>query len=139
MSLRLHALVASAFAAGAVLSACSSTSTAGTSGTSGASAASSGQSCFFPSEVNGFSPVRNKGGPDNAIVVSVGANKSYLFQTLGPCPDIDWTETIGFDQDIPGQICSGIDVDLIVPSDIGPQRCAVRMIRPLTPEEAKSY
>ena len=44
---------------------------------------------------------------------------------------------MGFDQAGGGTICSGLDVDLIVPTPIGPQRCPVRMIRKLAPEEKR--
>ena len=33
-------------------------------------------------------------------------------------------------------ICTGLDADIVTPSAIGPQRCAVRAIRKLTKEEA---
>ena len=91
----------------------------------------SGKQCFFLSEVSGF----NAAGRDR-IMVNVGAGKRYLFRTLGSCPDIDFTENIGFDQRPGGgTICDGMDVDLIVLSTIGPRRCPVAMIRQLAPGE----
>ncbi|VWX52810.1 DUF6491 family protein [Novosphingobium sp. 9U] len=124
-----------AFGGGAVLSACAAT----TEPTSVASAgASAGRQCFYRSQVNGFQHVRKQARGSDGVIVSVGANQRYLFETLGPCPDIDWSETIGFDQTGPGQICDGLDVTLVVPSTIGPRRCAVQMIRPITREEAKT-
>jgi hypothetical protein len=129
-------LVAAAFAGGVALSACASADSAPPLASA---SATSGRSCFYRSQVDGFRHVRNKQRGSDAVIVSVGPRRQYLFETLGPCHDIDWSETIGFDQVGPGEICSGLDVDLIVPSTIGPQRCAVKMIRPITPEEAKAY
>ena len=90
----------------------------------------SGKECFFLSQVNGF----NHAGRDQ-IYVHTGPSETYLFRTLGPCPDLDFGEAIGFDQAGGGTICNGIDVDLIVPSTIGPRRCPVAMIRKLAPGE----
>ena len=89
----------------------------------------SGKECFFLSQVSGYSPAGR-----NRITVSVGANRAYEFETLGSCPDLDNAENLGFDPAGPGTICSGIDVDLIVPTTIGPRRCAVSMIRKLPPK-----
>jgi hypothetical protein len=134
----LTILVAAAFAGGAALSACASADSAPAQ-TSASASASAGRTCFFRSQVDGFQHVRNRKRGSDAVIVSVGPRRQYLFETLGPCPDINWSETIGFDQVGPGEICSGLDVDLVVPSPIGPQRCAVKMIRQITPEEAKAY
>lgn len=91
---------------------------------------SQGRECFFLSSVSGFSHAGR-----NQIYVHTGPRDTYLFRTLGPCPDLDFGESIGFDQTGGGTICHGIDVDLIVPSQIGPQRCPVDMIRKLAPGE----
>jgi hypothetical protein len=91
-----------------------------------ASAPAAERDCFFLSQVSGFSSA----GRDK-INVSVGPRRIYEFQTFGSCPEIDFAQAIAFDQNGPGTICRGIDVDLIVPSSIGPQRCPVKMIRRL--------
>jgi hypothetical protein len=92
--------------------------------------ASPGRECFFLSQVDGF----NHAGKDQ-IYVHTGPRETWLFRTLGPCPDLDFGEAIAFDQAGGGTICNGIDVDLIVPSTIGPRRCPVAMIRKLAPGE----
>lgn len=133
---------AAAFVGGAALSACASTDSAATTRSATAPAqasAASRKQCFYSSQVNGFQHSRRNERGTDSVIVTVGANHKYLFETLGPCPDIDWSETIGFDQFGPGQICNGLDVTLVVPSTIGPRRCPVKMIRELTPEEAKTY
>lgn len=80
--------------------------------------------CFFLSQVSGYTHA----GRDR-IRVSTGPGDVYEFETLGSCPELDDSETMGFDQAGAGTICRGIDVDLIVPTSIGPRRCAVSMIR----------
>ncbi len=90
--------------------------------------AGSNRDCFFLSQVSGYSPA----GRD-MIRVSAGPGREYEFKTFGACPDIDYSNAIGFDQKGPGTICQGMDVDLIVPSSIGPRRCPVSMIRRIPP------
>ena len=108
------------------LAACTTSMAGDTTATTAAtSAAATGKSCFWPSQVNGFT----RGPASNQIYVSTGASEKYLFETMGPCPDLNFSETLGFDQFGAGQICSGLDVTLIVPTATGPQRCPVRMIQ----------
>lgn len=90
----------------------------------------SNRDCFFLSQVSGYSPA----GRDT-IRVSVGPGRDYEFKTFGSCPDIDYSNAIGFDKSGPGTICQGMDVDLIVPSSIGPNRCPVSMIRRIPPTQ----
>jgi hypothetical protein len=89
--------------------------------------------CFFPSEISGFSHAGN-----DRIHVHTGPRDVYLFETFGSCRDLNWSEAIGFDQFGAGSICSGLDLTLVVPSPIGPQRCPVRMIRKLSAAEAEA-
>lgn len=116
----IHRLAAPSLAA-ALLAGCAAQDTQ-----SVASAPQEERDCFFLSQVSGFSSA----GRDR-INVSVGPRRTYEFETFGSCPQIDFAQAIAFDQNGPGTICRGIDVDLIVPSSIGPQRCPVKMIRRL--------
>ncbi len=97
-----------------------------------------GRECFWPGDVSGFNDVRDAESGSNRIMVSAGANRRYLFETFGSCPDLNFAENIGFDQHGSGQICRGVDVTLLVPGVTGTQRCPVRMIRRLTEDEAKA-
>ena len=86
--------------------------------------------CFQLAAVTGYSHARG-----NRVYVHAGPGDVYEFQTLGPCPHLGWSEAIALDPATAGPICTGLDVDLIVPSSIGPQRCPVSMIRKLAPAE----
>lgn len=98
-------------------------------------AASEADECFFLSQVSGYTDAPDEEQGTDRIYVRIGPSDTYLFETFGACPDLNFAETIGFDQNGPGQICKGIDVDLVVPGPIGAQRCPVRMIRKLSETE----
>ena len=91
---------------------------------------SAGRECFQLAAVTGYNHAR-----DGRLYVHTGPGETYLFRTMGPCPDLGWAENIGLDPATAAPICTGIDVDLIVPSSIGPRRCPVAMIRKLAPGE----
>ena len=97
-----------------------------------AAAPAGAKQCFFLSQIDGYTRVK---GSSDRIRVSTGPRDTYEFEVFGPCPYLGDGETMGFDQAGGGTICSGLDVDLIVPTPIGPQRCPVRMIRKLAPGE----
>lgn len=98
----------------------------------GAVAESPPRDCFNSNAVSGFSAP-----DDKTIYVTVGASKVYELKVLGSCPNLDWTQSIGLKSRGSSFICTGMDVDLIVPQDgMGhPLRCAVRTVRRLTAEE----
>lgn len=96
-------------------------------------AAQDRRECFWASGVTGF----NDAGPDRALV-NIGGRETWEL-TLSPgCPDIDWAMTIGIRSRGTQRICSGTDAELLIPSASGrsAQRCLVRTVRKLSPEEA---
>lgn len=113
-------------AASAALIAFAGGCAASTTSSETAQTSAQGRQCFYLSQVSGYTHA----GRDR-IHVSTGPRSTYEFEVFGPCPWLNDAETMGFDQAGGGTICSGIDVDLIVPTPTGPQRCAVRMIRKL--------
>ena len=125
-------LTISALAATLLLAACAQTDS--DTSTQAAAAAPEGKDCFWLSEISGF----NRAGRDK-IFVTTGPNERFLFETLGHCPNLNFSETLAFDQRGPGQICRGLDVSLIVGGNIGPRRCPVKMIQKMTKEEAAAY
>lgn len=88
--------------------------------------------CFTPAEVNGFS-----GAKDRNAVVSVGANRYYLLELGGGCPDINWATGVAIRSTAGGPfICEGYDAELIVPEPTtGPQVCPVTKVRAITKEQ----
>ncbi|MGA0606403.1 DUF6491 family protein [Phenylobacterium sp. VNQ135] len=95
-----------------------------------ADAAKPKRQCFWARQVNNFAAEG-----DRVVNVRVGVKDIYRMELFGTCPEIDWTQRIAIVSRGGSSICSGLDADLIVPSSIGPQRCTVRNIRKLTPEE----
>lgn len=117
-------LAACAISAGALLSAASAAPV------DAATSSKPQRQCFRADSVNGFTAVDNR-----TVNVAVGVRDVYQFELLGACPDVNWAETIGIQSRGDAMICSGLDATIIAPSTIGPQRCAVRTVRKLTPEE----
>lgn len=86
--------------------------------------------CFWANRVNNFASA-----DDRTINVRVGVKDVYQFEMLGRCPDVDWSNQIAIVSRGTNSICSGMDAEIVAPSPIGPQRCAVRNVRKLTPAE----
>lgn len=95
------------------------------------SSASAAQ-CFWASQVSGFSSA----GPDRARV-RIGTRERWELALSPGCPDIDWAMKVGIRARGGERICSGRNADLLVPnaSGSGMQRCLVRGVRKLPPEE----
>ncbi|MGK6354802.1 DUF6491 family protein [Sphingomonas sp. DT-207] len=93
----------------------------------------SGRSCFWGSQVSGFSDA----GADKALV-RIGTRETWELTLSGGCPDVDWAMRIGIRSRGGDRICTGVDAELLVPgaSGSGFQRCLVRGVRKLSPEEA---
>jgi len=86
--------------------------------------------CFWTRMADGFA------APDeHTLNVRVGVRDVYQFEMFGPCPDIDWNQRIALVSRGGSTICTGMDAEVVTHSPIGPQRCAVRSVRKLTPEE----
>lgn len=94
------------------------------------------RACFFISQVDGF----GEGPPgSNAIFIRSGVSDTFELQSLGGCPDIDWSLRIGLDPSYgTGSRCVGDTVGLLVPrSTGGVDRCLARVTRKLSDEEAR--
>ncbi len=97
-----------------------------------------GRQCFFVREVSGYRDAPDGPGGAERIYVDVGARETYLFETFGACPELDWAHGIGFDARGVGSICHGYDVELIVPDrNLGPRRCPVRMVQKVPKAETR--
>lgn len=89
--------------------------------------------CFWTNQINNFAAV-----DDRTVNVRVGVRDVYQFELLGRCPDVDWSHKIAVVSRGGPSICTGLDAEIITPSPIGPQRCAVRSVRKLTDAEIKA-
>jgi hypothetical protein len=89
--------------------------------------------CFWTNQVNSFAS-----SDDRIVNVRVGVKDVYQFEMFGRCNDVDWSNKIALVSRGSSSICSGMDAEIISPSPIGPQRCPVRNVRKLTPEEVKA-
>lgn len=87
--------------------------------------------CFYARMVNGFA------APDQEnLYVRVGAKDVYHFTMFAPCLDMDWNQRVGLQSRTGGFICNALDVEVINhATGLGRQRCAVRSMEKLTPEQ----
>jgi hypothetical protein len=87
--------------------------------------------CFWAHQATNFAS-----SDDRFVQVRVGVKDVYQFEMFGHCTDVDYTQRIALaTRGDDNRICEGIDADLITPSPIGPQRCLVKNIHKLTPEQ----
>lgn len=98
-----------------------------------AEGASAAPQCFWNSQVTGFSDA----GPDQAIV-NIGSRESWALELSPGCPDVDYAQRIALVARGGSRICSGSNVELVVPDASGTsaRRCLVRSVRKLSAEEA---
>lgn len=87
--------------------------------------------CFWARMANGFA------APDeHTLNVRVGVKDVYQFEMFGPCQGLDWDQRVALVSRSGGSICTGMDAEVIAHSPgLGRQRCMVRSIKKLTPEE----
>jgi hypothetical protein len=98
-----------------------------------AKAAKARSQCFWTDQVNNFAS-----SDDRIVNLRVGVKDYYQLEMLGRCQDVDWTQSIAIVSRGSSSICTGLDAEIIAPTPIGPQRCAVKTVRKLTPEEVKA-
>lgn len=89
--------------------------------------------CFWASGVTSFSDA----GPNRALV-NVGRQDTWHLELSPGCPNVDYAMRLGIASRGSERICSGVDAELLVPtaSGSGFQRCLVRDVRKLSPQEA---
>lgn len=96
-------------------------------------AAKTPRACFWTNQVTNFAS-----DDDRVVHLRVGVKEVWRLEMLGRCTDIDWSDRIAIRSRGSSHICSGLDAEIIAPSSIGPQRCAVKTVRKLTPDEVKA-
>lgn len=101
------------------------------------SASAAARECFFANDLSNWTD-NDKG----VLYLRVRVSDVYELQLLGSCPDLHWAERIGIEtRGGSSQICSGLDVVLIVPPSAGsttPQRCMASALHKLTPDEVRA-
>jgi hypothetical protein len=89
--------------------------------------------CFGRS-INGFGETTSR-----TIVLNAGVNEHYLVETFGACQDLDWAQSVSFDQ---FSSCLS-ESDSIIPydsafgpreTDFPPQRCRIKAIYEWDPD-----
>ena len=87
--------------------------------------------CFYTRMADGFA------APDeHTLNVRVGVRNVYQFEMFGPCLDMDWAQRVALVSRSGSWICNGMDAEVIThATGLGRQRCMVRHMRKLTPEE----
>lgn len=88
--------------------------------------------CFYSRNVESFAAPN-----ENIVNLRVTSRQYYQLEMFAPCHDIDWNQHIALIARGGSWICTGngLDAEIVSHSPIGPQRCAVRSIRRLTPAE----
>lgn len=86
--------------------------------------------CFWTHQVSGFNAPN-----DRTVNLRVGVRDVYRLDLFAPCHDVNWNEQIALESRGQPDICSGLDATIITQTTAGPQRCAVKTVRKLTPEE----
>ena len=88
------------------------------------------RACFWARDANNFAYQ----APD-IVNLRVGVRDVYQLKLFGPCDDINFANVVRFDTRGASSVCDGPGIDLIVRGPLGPQRCPVRSLRQLTPDE----
>ena len=88
------------------------------------------RSCFSANNVSNFSAP-----DDQTVYLRVGVRDVYRLDLFSRCTDIDWNHGIAIVSRGGSSICSGMDATIVTKGPIGPQRCEVRTVTKLSPEE----
>lgn len=88
------------------------------------------RACFFTRQINGYSNAPY--GPRSAerLYVSTGVREEWLLETIGACPDLDFSQMIALDTRNRTSVCTGDVETLLVPDGFGDRvdRCQVRVL-----------
>ena len=87
--------------------------------------------CFDKDFVTGFSSPN-----EDTVYVRVSSKEIWRLDLFTSCPDVDWRQSVGIKTHGTSFVCSGLDIELIVPNHgMGPNRCMVRSIHKMTQAE----
>lgn len=81
--------------------------------------------CFHADLVNGFKAIDKR-----TVDLTLGAREQYRVALVGTCPEVDDALRLAVrTRSGSGFICEDADVELIVPTQIGPRYCPATSIR----------
>ncbi|MFM1961077.1 MAG: hypothetical protein RL588_2594 [Pseudomonadota bacterium] len=93
-------------------------------------AAKPARACFFNRDIRGFAAP-----DDKTLYLRVRNKEVFRLDMMGRCPDLDWENRIAIDSRGSSSICDPVDATVLVRGPIGVDRCPVKAITRLTPEE----
>jgi hypothetical protein len=87
--------------------------------------------CFWTRNITGFAAP-----DDHTVYVRVNFRDVYRLDLMVACPDVDWNQRIALVSRGGSNICSALDAEVVShATGIGRQRCPVKTLTKLTPEE----
>jgi hypothetical protein len=113
----------------ATLAGCTPSESPDSSGTQ--AAARPAPRCFSARDARSFRTV-------NSTTVNVRVGRDvYRLDLIGVCPDFAWTNRLGLVTRGSSRICTGpaLGASIVARGTSGTQRCAIRQVTALTPEE----
>jgi hypothetical protein len=94
-------------------------------------AQTNGRQCFLVRQVNSYSS-----DSEQIVDVKVGANQYYRLSLDGFCPQSAFSRRVVLRTTGGGDwICQGLDAEIIVPFAVGPERCLVNNVQPISKEQ----
>jgi hypothetical protein len=89
--------------------------------------------CFWARNVTSFAAP-----DDHTVYVRVNLRDVYRLDLMVSCPDVDWNNRVALvsSHGAGGSICNALDAEIVShATGIGRQRCPVKTLTKLTPEE----
>lgn len=88
------------------------------------------RACFQKRQINGYANASDGSAVNERIVLDVSIGESWLLETAGACPDLDFSRRLALDTVGSTSVCTGDLETLLVPSDISgvADRCPVRVL-----------
>ena len=93
--------------------------------------------CFFTSQVNGYSEAPDSPEGRERVIVHTGPRDSWLFESFGPCNELDFSQAIALDTGSRASICTGAMETIVIPRFGGTnaERCQVRLLGKVIEEQ----
>ena len=99
--------------------------------TAAAANGTDGRQCLHVPSVNSFTAVDR-----DTVNVRVGVRDYYQLELLGTCRDVDWNMSVALRSRSGGSFaCDALGLEVISPTNIGPDVCPVTSLRKLTEAE----